>query len=206
MSDFDARAKTWDDDPDKIARSRALAAAIRDRVELRSSTRLFEYGAGTGQLALALAPHVATVMLADASAGMIAVARERLGAAGLDPDRAIQLDLLTDPAPDEEFDLVVSAMTLHHVPDIPALLTALHGLLASGGTIALSDLDAEDGSFHSHDHDFTGHNGFDRAALGTQARAAGFTDIAFSTPLEVTKEVDGVARAFPLFLLTARRG
>lgn len=206
MCDFDAKAKTWDDDPAKIARSRALAEAVRAAVPLRPTTRLFEYGAGTGQLSLALLPDVGTVLLADSSAGMIEVAQERLRAAGVDPRRAVRLDLLADPAPAEEFDLIVSAMTLHHLPDIPAVLAALHRLLAPGGAIALSDLDAEDGSFHDAGSGFHGHHGFDREELAGQAAAAGFTEIAFSTPFEVTKEVDGAPRSFPLFLLTARRG
>jgi len=55
-------------------------------------------------------------------------------------------------------------MTLHHVPDPAALIVQLSGALLPGGTLAVADLDAEDGSFHG---DNTGvlHLGFDRVLL-----------------------------------------
>jgi SAM-dependent methyltransferase len=37
------------------------------------------------------------------------------------------------------FDLVVSHLTLHHVPDMPGLLRTLHECLKPGGKIALTD-------------------------------------------------------------------
>jgi SAM-dependent methyltransferase len=37
------------------------------------------------------------------------------------------------------FDLVVSHLTLHHVPDMPGLLRTLHQCLKPGGRIALTD-------------------------------------------------------------------
>lgn len=204
MVDFDAKARTWDDDPEKLHRARTLAQAVAEAVPLTAQSRVLEYGAGTGQLSLALAPRVGSVLLADASAGMVDVARERLSEHGLDPGRAVRLDLLADPAPGERFDLVVSAMTLHHVPDVPRLLRVLRGLLDQGGWVALADLDSENGLFH--DEPFDGHHGFDRDDLATQLSEAGYTEVKFSTPYAVTKEVDGQRRDFPLFLATARRG
>ena len=48
MSDFDARAATWDDDPTKVERAQAVADAIVRSVPLASTMRAMEYGAGTG--------------------------------------------------------------------------------------------------------------------------------------------------------------
>lgn len=200
MTDFDAAAATWDDDPARRERVAAIADGVRGAVPVTRHTRVLEYGAGTGALGLALAPDVGSVTLADPSAGMVAVARERLASAGLDPGRAWRLDLLLDPPPEERFDLVVSAMALHHVPDVPRLLRILHALLAPGGWIALADLDAEDGRFHD-DPTFHGHNGFDRDELAASAAAAGFGNTAFTTPHVIRK----AAGDFPVFLLTARR-
>jgi 2-polyprenyl-3-methyl-5-hydroxy-6-metoxy-1,4-benzoquinol methylase len=38
-----------------------------------------------------------------------------------------------------EYDLVLSVMTLHHVPDLQAALAHIKGLLAPGGRIVLAD-------------------------------------------------------------------
>ena len=68
------------------------------------------------------------------------------------------------PAPVSGLDLVVSSMVLHHLPDVAAAFRRLRACLSVGGWIAVADLDAEDGSFHS---DRTGvfHNGFDRQTV-----------------------------------------
>src|SRR5690606_42045723 len=45
---FDEKAATWDDDPAKVERARVVADALRDAVPPGPTTRLLEYGAGTG--------------------------------------------------------------------------------------------------------------------------------------------------------------
>jgi cyclopropane fatty-acyl-phospholipid synthase-like methyltransferase len=110
-------------------------------------------------------------------------------------------DLLASPL-DLRVDLVVSAMAMHHVADVAALLRALHAHLVPGGRVALADLDAEDGSFHPPGTEGVFHAGFDRAALGAQLAEAGFEDVAFDTATVVEKD----GRRYPIFLVTARRG
>ncbi len=65
------------------------------------------------------------------------------------------------------------------------------------------DLDSEDGSFHGPG--FTGHLGFDRAALAGEAQAAGFQDIDFSTVYHVSKPESAGQTDFPIFLMVARK-
>lgn len=77
-TDFDEKAKTWDDDPAKVHRARVVAEAIRSAVPLGSSTRLLEYGAGTGMVSQTLADHVGPITLAEPSAGMRAVMVEEM--------------------------------------------------------------------------------------------------------------------------------
>jgi len=59
------------------------------------------------------------------------------------------------------FDLIFSAMALHHVQNTDALLDRFASLTAPGGWIALADLDTEDGTFHSGDSGPV-HPGFNR--------------------------------------------
>jgi len=199
MPTFDDRAPDWDS-PERIARAHQIADAIRGAVPLTPTTRVLELGAGTGLLGLALADEVGELVLADASAGMLAVADAKIDAAGLRHVRTLRLELTVDPLPDGRFDLVVSLLALHHVPDTAAALRGLHALLEPGGRIAIVDLDAEDGSFHT-DPDAPVHHGLERETLAATAEAAGFGDVAFSTPFEITRD----GRAYPLFLLVAAR-
>jgi hypothetical protein len=68
MSDFDARAATWDDDPAKVERAQAVADAIVRSVPLASAMRAMEYGCGTGLLSFMLRPRLGEVTLADLDA------------------------------------------------------------------------------------------------------------------------------------------
>lgn len=200
-ADFDARAATWDDDPAKVERAKAIAAAIAREVPLAPAMRALEFGAGTGLLGFMLRPRLGELTLADLSDGMLAVAQAKIDAAADSHVHARKLDLLAEPLPAARFDLVFSAMTLHHIPDTDAILRRFRAVLREPGVLAIADLDQEDGSFHGEG--FDGHNGFDRDELGRKARAAGFADVRFSTAFEMRKEARGALRTYPIFLMVA---
>ncbi len=204
MTDFDAEAATWDDQPYRVERAEAIATVIRETVPLGTHLTALEYGAGTGLLGRALVDDLGSVTLADASAGMTEAATVKAAAhPSADKLRAVRLDLMSDPIPTERYDLVLSVMALHHVPDVPALLGAFHEMLTPGGVVALVDLEAEDGSFH--EGDFEGHHGFERDRLSAWLTGAGLADVAFRHAYTVEKEVDGEDRSYGLFLVTAHR-
>lgn len=198
--DFDDRAATWDDDPAKIDRAAAVAQSIAAAVPLDRTLRLLEYGAGTGLVAQALRHAVGPATLADTSAGMRDVMRAKIEAGTLDDARVWDLDLATEPVPDgEQFDLVVTVLALHHIPEVDRVLRGFADLLAPGGHLCIVDFDEEDGSFHGEG--FTGHHGFERADLAHRLEAQGFTEIEFTDCHHVVRD----DRTYPLFLATALR-
>ena len=109
------------------------------------------------------------------------------------------LDLATQPVPDERFDLIVTVMALHHIENISVVLTGFAELLVEGGYLCVVDLDEEDGSFHG-DH-FEGHRGFRRAALAAELYAADFADVQFRDCHDIVRD----SVIYPLFLATCRR-
>ncbi len=203
MTNFDEAAAEWDERPGHLARSLAIADSIRSTIPLHSRMRVLEYGAGTGQLGRALAFDVGHMTVADAAPGMVEVAARRITELGAEQRlRARRLDLLSDPLPTERYDLIIAALVLHHIPDVPRLLRTFRHLLRPGGWVALADLEIEDGSFHGAG--FSGHNGIAPAALRAELSALGFGEMRLSTPFVLTKDVDGQPRDFPLFLATAQ--
>ncbi|MBN2624708.1 MAG: class I SAM-dependent methyltransferase, partial [Acidimicrobiales bacterium] len=94
---FDEKAATWDDDPAKVERARVVADAIRATVPLDSSTRVLEYGAGTGLVTQALRDAVGPVTMADTSTGMRDVMRAKVEAGTIPDARVWDLDLATQP-------------------------------------------------------------------------------------------------------------
>ena len=197
---FDAKAATWDDDPAKVERAEMVARAIRTAIAFDPGCRMLEYGAGTGLVTQALRDFVGPVTMADTSTGMREAMRAKIQAGAITDARVWDLDLATQPAPDERFDLIVTVLTLHHIEHIGPVLARFAELLVDGGHLCVVDLDEEDGSFHG-DH-FEGHHGFQRAALASELEATNFTSVNFQDCHNLDR--DGVK--YPLFLATCRRG
>lgn len=203
-TNFDSQAKTWDDDPMKTTRAEVVAKEIQTQIPLAPHMSALEYGCGTGLLSFALRTQFKHITLADSSNGMLDVLREKITTGNIANMVPLKLDLVTDPLPEERYDVVHSLMTLHHVPDIDAVLKGLHSLLAAPGYLCIADLDSEDGSFHGPD--FSGHKGFDRDALQEQAVQAGFSNIRFSSVFTIRKAVAGGGeKDFPVFLMVAEK-
>jgi tRNA (cmo5U34)-methyltransferase len=102
--------------------------------------RVLELGTGTGETALrVLARHPrATLVGLDGSDLMLEGARAALPAERVD----LRLGRLEDPLPDGPFDVVVSALAIHHL-DGPAkadLFARVAALLAPGGRFVLADV------------------------------------------------------------------
>jgi len=111
----------------------AAAAATGD-----GAARILELGTGTGETARrVLARHPGARLVGiDASADMLAVARERL------PGADLRVTRLQDALPDGPFDLVFSALAIHHL-DGPAkadLFARVAAVLAPSGRFVLADV------------------------------------------------------------------
>ncbi|WP_433217283.1 class I SAM-dependent methyltransferase [Microtetraspora malaysiensis] len=97
--------------------------------------RILDAGCGSGPLSAALRDRGAVVTGIDASAGMLALARRRLGA-----DAALHMVDLRDPLPfaDGAFDDVVASLVLHYLEDWGPTLAELRRVLRPGGRLIAS--------------------------------------------------------------------
>ncbi len=200
---FDSKARQWDDNPVFRERGLKIAEAVRKAVPLHRHMSALDYGCGTGLLSFPLKDELGAILLADSSGGMLDVVNGKIAAQGVGNMTTLKLDLLADPPPTQRFDLIVTSMTLHHVPDTDHILRVFHDLLNPGGYLCIADLDAEDGSFHGIEVDV--HHGFDRADLGRRAEQAGFADVRFQTVFSIARARETGTRDYPVFLMTARR-
>jgi predicted TPR repeat methyltransferase len=201
IMDFDAAAQTFDEDF-RIRRAKAVVAQLAEQVRLDRSMSALDFGCGTGLVGFELLPMVGRLTLADPSTGMIEQARKKIDEADADRVETLVLEA-GDPDLPGPYDLIVSLMTLHHIPDAEGMIRILASSLTPGGSLAISDLDSEDGSFHGLDAEV--HRGFERSEVRGWFRSAGLDHIRESTPWIMHKEVGGADREFPLFLITGRR-
>ena len=74
-------------------------------------------------------------------------------------------------------------------------------VLATGGWVALADLDPDPDN-HYHEDGFGGHHGIDRAALQATLRTLGFVGLTERTVAQRTKAKDGVDYVHDVFLVT----
>lgn len=195
---FADKATDWDTRPVPLQISEGVFSALKAAVPLREDLTVMDFGAGTGLVAGRIAPHVGHIVAVDISEAMLAQLAAKPELAG--KVEIVRQDLLETPL-DRRFDLIVSAMAMHHVEDTAALLRTLYAHLAPGGKVAIADLDTEPGDFHPADIEGVYHHGFDRAALTALFEAAGFDDVKIDGACEVAKE----GRPYGVFLATATR-
>lgn len=203
VAHFDNKARQWDENPVFQERAQKIAQAVRESVPLHTGMHALDYGCGTGLLSFPLRDELGTLLLADSSSGMLEVANEKIAAQCVTNMTTQKLDLLVDAPPAQHFDLIVTSMTLHHVPDTDHILRVFRDLLHPGGYLCIADLDLEDGSFHGVEVDV--HHGFDRGELARRAEEVGFAGVAFRTVFSITKKSEAGTRDYPVFLMHARR-
>ncbi len=97
--------------------------------------RVLDAGCGSGPLMAALRDQGAIVTGFDKSAGMLELARRRLGG-----DADLQVADLGSPLPfpDDTFDDVIASLVLHYLEDWGAALTELRRVLKPGGRLIMS--------------------------------------------------------------------
>lgn len=193
---FSEKSKDWDTKDVTKGLSAAIGTAIVAQVPLNQDMRVMDFGAGTGLISSQVAPHVNKILAVDISQAMLdkLVSKPELD----NKVEALCQDIIATPLADK-FDLIMSAMAMHHVKDTSKLIQRFAENLSAGGWIALADLDQEDGSFHTNGTEGVFHSGFERSELQALLEQQGFKQIKFITAHTVQKENN----EYPIFLVTA---
>lgn len=212
---FDAEASTWDSKPEVVESSRlclqSLLSHAPSYLPHLSSADVLEIGCGTGLLTVPLASHVGSVVALDTARGMIDMLRSKLAAHHLQDKVTAEVRLLEDPHDPilggKSFDLVVSHLVFHHVPDMRALVHVMHGTLKSGGRIWISDFEdngPQAEAFHPKDkHDGVERHGLKRDELEAILKEADFDGVEVFESFSMDKEVEGGGvQAFPFLAIT----
>lgn len=195
---FEDKAAEWDSRPIPVQISQGVFSALEVNVDFHDDMTVLDFGAGTGLVCSKVAPLVKRVLAVDISAAMLSKLCEKEELA--DKVETHCQNILDTPL-EEKVELVVSAMAMHHVEDTKALLRTLYDHLTDAGSIAIADLDAEDGDFHPPEAEGVYHHGFDRESLAALIEEAGFESPTFVTACEVHRE----DKAYPIFLVTAKK-
>jgi len=159
MSTFDTRAQNWDNGDIRVNGANKIADAIRAVINLNKEMEIIDFGTGTGLLGFSIAPSVKHIYGIDTSAKMLKKLQEK----NKEPLK-------------QEFNGLISSMTLHHVEDLEAFFKTIFKNIKKDGFIAIADLEDEDGTFHS-DNRGVHHFGFKEDELFHIVQKSGFKDI-----------------------------
>jgi len=195
---FQKKAQDWDVNDMVKELSLGIGSAIVDNIDFDESMHVMDFGAGTGLITGQVAGKVAKVTAVDISQAML----EKLAAKDALKGKVeiICRNIIEQPI-DAKFDLIVSAMAMHHVEDTDTMIARFAENLKPCAWVALADLDEEDGSFHPEDAQGVHHAGFKREEFAEMLQSHGFQDIRFVTAHTVSKE----ERDYPIFLVLARK-
>lgn len=197
---FDAVASEWDKGDMRQVVAHKVFGTISSRIALNTTMSLMDFGAGTGLLSFKIAPLVHSMAGVDLASKMLEQLEAKNSAEA--SVKTVCQDIMTTPL-ESTFHGIVSSMALHHVQDTKALFTTFHTHLKKEGFVALADLEAEDGTFHSHGNEGVFHFGFEREALRAIMEEVGFDNVRFHHAHTVVKE----ERHYPIFVVTAiKRG
>ena len=126
-----------------FVRDHSIKRRVIARAKIADGEDVLDVGCGTGTLAVRAAKATRDVRVTglDADAKILARARARAAAADLEIrfDEAMSTSL---PYPDESFDLVLSTLFFHHLPDDAKRQTAkeMVRVLRPGGRVVVGDL------------------------------------------------------------------
>lgn len=196
MERFDLLAKEWDGNIVRVENAKNISKAIQNKIELNSKMKIADYGTGSGLIALNFVDFVESVVAYDSSVEMLKVLNEK--SKSIKNIITKHHNIETDELLSNEFDLVISAMMLHHLKEPKIFIDKAFESLKNGGFLAVADLRSEDGSFHS---DLNGvyHFGFSEEYLLELTKA--FVNVEIFTVNEIKKD----SKSYPIFLLLARK-
>ncbi len=120
----------------------ALGRDLQRLVELlapRPEESALDLATGTGFTALALAPHVLSVVALDLTPEMLAEAQRLADEAGQDNVEFVLGDVHGLPFVDAKFDLVTVRRAPHHFADIAQAVAEIHRVLKPRGRLGLTD-------------------------------------------------------------------
>ncbi|WP_421716418.1 class I SAM-dependent DNA methyltransferase [Arcobacter arenosus] len=195
---FQDKSNNYEKDKNRVDNVQNIANLITKEIDFDKSMEIIDFGSGTGLLLEKIAPFVKSITAIDLSPSMNKKLNDKRDLIDCNLE-ILEIDLAKTKL-EKKFDSIISSMTLHHIENIENLFKDFYNILNENGTIALADLDIEDGSFHTED---TGvyHFGFDRDEIVKIAKNVGFKNIKIQDASIAYKPQGG----YPIFLLTASK-
>jgi predicted TPR repeat methyltransferase len=195
---FKEKSINWDANEARVKMPLAIGTCILEIVELSNQMSVLGFGAGTRLITSQVAPYVKKNTAVDVSKSML---EKLISKTELNGKVEILCQDIASQPTGVQYDLIMSAMAMHHVEDTNNMMQKFAEHQKSGGKIALADLDSEDGGFHSTSTEGVFHQSFDREEFAAMLKRSGFADIEYVTA-HIAVRANG---SYPIFLALATK-
>ncbi len=189
MSRFDKLSSQWDLNPRRVESALKTTRKIKDLIDIKDRD-ILDYGSGTGLVSFDFFEEAKNIVAMDNSQGMLDELKRKITEAKITNITTSLHDANIDFLPKNSFDLIVTAMTLHHIKEPSIFIQNAKKALKKEGYLAISDLESEDGTFHSHGNDDVEHFGFDKEQIRTLFEEAGLEMVYLETNETINKHQD----------------
>ena len=202
-SRFDSAAKEWDNKPGRMEMAQKFADVVLKSIKRRSHKTALDFGCGTGNVSFYLQDKFISINLADSSQGMLDMVREKTEKAGIDHFKPLLIDI-EKKEHKGKYDVIYSLMALHHVRNVPKVISSLGKMLNKNGILIIGDLEKEDGNFHQYPENLDVHYGFEKKKLERILIENNFEVHDYGIFHELIREHTGTPVTYPLFFITAK--
>ena len=196
---FDTLAQEWDSKPERVEIAMNFVDYIKKEIDKDiSKINLLDYGCGSGLISFGFASDVKSIIGLDYSIGMVDRYNQKAKQLNFAHLKAKQHNINEEDLLANQFDLIATNMTMHHIKDISNFVKVLKNSLTKDGYLYISDLVTEDGKFHSMGNDDVEHLGFDEDTLYKVFNEHGFKNIKFNIIQTIKKDYGN----YPIFVIS----
>jgi len=196
MGRFDDLAKAWDSKPERVAGAMVFVDKVKEHLKCDiKNFKVLDYGCGSGLVSFGFAGDVSFVEGLDYSFGMIEVYNEKAKQIGMDNIFGNIHDINKEDLSVNQYDIVVTNMTMHHINNIEDFIFKLAHSLKVGGKLFIADLYKEDGTFHSDNTDVV-HFGFSEEEIYQAFLNVGL----FNITIEKLHSIDKPDTSYDVFI------